>query len=411
MKAGVRAWRGHRAPGLVLGLCGAVFLAAALSQAESVPLPASSNTITVTLEYQEAEEALTSWSLSVTAQSAAFQKEPDLSPSGVRRGRLDLSVIGWQPLACIWDSGKGKLHLDLNRNEDLTDDTNGVFTATGKSRDARYQDFAGVGLTLNTKAGPYPLLLNLNLRYYTRMYASASLRSFYAGKVMLQGREWQLGVVDKPYGTPGSLQDASLLLRPWEARDKPFNVDSGMMDAFAFPTNLFFQARAYRVEGLCLHETNQVRYRVQLTERSVSRGDLRFTGQFIRRAILKDGPWTVVLDAPAGMVKVPVGTYGAYQIQVQKGDAGAGLDVWPADRGINKKITVAEGAAATLAAGGPLTNSVVVTRQGNNLWFSYRLVGVGGEQYRLLQQDRSKPPRFAVYKGDRQLASGKFEFG
>lgn len=411
MKAAVRTWRGKSVPGLVRGLGWAVSVAAILSPAAHAATASSTNTLTVTLEYQEAEQALASWGLSVTAQAAAFKKEPELSPSGVRRGRMNLGVAGEQPLAFLWDSGKGRLHLDLNHNEDLTDDTNGVFTATTKSRDGRYQDFPGVRLTLNAEAGPYPLMVTLSLRAFNTLYASASLRSFFGGKVTLQDRDWQIGIVDKAHGRPGSLRSTSLLFRPWEARNKPFNVESGLLDTFAFPTLLFFHDRAYQVEGLCLHEGKEVRYRVQLTERPVPLGDLKFTGQFIRRAILKDGPWTVVLDEPAGTVQVPVGTYGAYQVQVQKGDAGACLDVWPRDRGIARKITVVEGKVATLAAGGPLTNTVVVSRRGNTLGFSYRVVDADGESYRLLEQDRSEPPRFAVYKGDRQLASGKFEFG
>jgi hypothetical protein len=42
---------------------------------------------------------------------------------------------------------------------------------------------------------------------------------------------------------------------------------------------------------------------------------------------------------------------------------------------------------------------------------SYRLLGAGGEPYQLVKQDRSKPPEFTIHFGDKQLASGKFEFG
>jgi hypothetical protein len=42
---------------------------------------------------------------------------------------------------------------------------------------------------------------------------------------------------------------------------------------------------------------------------------------------------------------------------------------------------------------------------------AYQLVGAGGEAYQLANQDRSHPPEFAVFKGDKKIASGKFEFG
>jgi hypothetical protein len=49
-------------------------------------------------------------------------------------------------------------------------------------------------------------------------------------------------------------------------------------------------------------------------------------------------------------------------------------------------------------------------RQGKRLALNYRLIGVGGA-YQLVNQDRSHPPEFTVYHGDKKVASGKFEFG
>ena len=65
---------------------------------------------------------------------------------------------------------------------------------------------------------------------------------------------------------------------------------------------------------------------------------------------------------------------------------------------------------AVLTAGGPLTNSVSVSRRGRYLALNYQLVGAGGP-YQLVNQDRSHPPEFTVYQGDKKVASGKFEFG
>ena len=74
------------------------------------------------------------------------------------------------------------------------------------------------------------------------------------------------------------------------------------------------------------------------------------------------------------------------------------------------RITVNDTKPAVLTAGGPLTNSVSVIRQGRKLSLNYQLVGAGGA-YQLVNQDRSHPPEFTVYQGDQKVASGKFEFG
>jgi hypothetical protein len=43
------------------------------------------------------------------------------------------------------------------------------------------------------------------------------------------------------------------------------------------------------------------------------------------------------------------------------------------------------------------------------LLLNYELLGVGGEIY--TGPDRAKPPTFTVCKGDKEIASGTFEFG
>jgi hypothetical protein len=73
---------------------------------------------------------------------------------------------------------------------------------------------------------------------------------------------------------------------------------------------------------------------------------------------------------------------------------------------------VANGAnAPVLAAGGPLTNSVGVQRQGRSLSLNYQLLGADGAPYQLMSQNRTDPPRFVVYKKGKQIHSGRFEFG
>ena len=72
-------------------------------------------------------------------------------------------------------------------------------------------------------------------------------------------------------------------------------------------------------------------------------------------------------------------------------------------------VTVGADKPATLKVGGPLVPTVKVQGQGRILRLSYELRGVGGETY--TGGDRSKPPTFAVYKGQKQIASGQFEYG
>jgi len=75
----------------------------------------------------------------------------------------------------------------------------------------------------------------------------------------------------------------------------------------------------------------------------------------------------------------------------------------------NPRISVAGTNPAVLAAGGPLTNTVSVSRNGKNLALNYKLVGADGQAYEL--QGQRKEPQWAVQRAGRQLDSGSFQFG
>jgi hypothetical protein len=256
------------------------------------------------------------------------------------------------------------------------------------------------------------VLFDLTLTAFGPLRARAELRSFYSGKAAIAGRDWQLGLVnDDPTSRAGFPTGASLLLRPWEQRDQPFRVGLGTIDAFPFSAHLFFQSQAYRLVSAFDFHTSPTNGRLTLTPQSVDLGQLAVRGQFIRRLMLHDGPWTVVLDEPTGTMPVPVGTYAAYRIQLQQGDVAAYPTVWPADRGIQENVVIESGGLTQLTAGGPLTNMVEVQRRSQHVVFNHRLVGADGHSYRLTNLDHSQPPRFTVYQGDQAVASGNFEFG
>jgi hypothetical protein len=327
---------------------------------------------------------------------------------------LNFGLPREQPIAFLWDATQGKLYLDLNRNGDLTDDSDGKFSSDSGGPKDVLQSFKGIRLMLQTQSGRRPVVLDLDLWDYrsgnSAIYATAKLRSYWSGKFTLEGRDWQLGVIERPQTSDFSGRNGYLLLRDWGKRDEPLNVEDGSLDAFVFPANLFFRGKAYRVECVPEQQDDRSRYRVQLAEQPVGLGEVKISGEFIRRLILKGGPFTVVLDEPSGTSQVPLGTYSGYQVQLQRGGVIASLDQLSSEQGVSKRIVVKGGMTAALV-GGPLTNSVTVSRRGKSLVLSYRLVGAGGETYRRLQQASSKPPRFTIFQGEKKLASGEFEFG
>jgi len=361
---------------------------------------------TTVLEYTEVPYSFINWGCRVVVRSTPFPKEPAFGSGNIIRGDLQFGDSASNSIAFAWSPAAGKLYLDLNHNLDLTDDAAGVFVCPAKGS----QTFSGIRLPVKTVAGDRETLMDLNLYHYgSRSGCTAAVHSFWQGRVMLQGVECQVGVVENPFSRSGLAPDGYLLLRRWAARSEPFSTDNGSFVAFPFPRKLLYQNQACRLD--CTNELlgNNARLKLQFTGEQPALGELKINGHFIQRAILPGGPYLVVLDQPETVVKVPVGKYNRPEVWLKQGDTVAYRPTYAVrpDQG----IAVDGNKPGVLTAGGPLTNSVSISRQGKSLRFDYQLLGAGGEVYQLARVDRSQPPEFAVYRGDRKIASGKFEFG
>ena len=313
----------------------------------------------------------------------------------------------------LWQFDAGKLFLDQNRNGDLTDDPAGVFSAAHAEWN---QTFTNVHLLFNTPAGKCPMLADISF-YDSRSgpNCTLTLHSFWQGKVMLAGRDWQVGLIPNDLGhpifAPGqtvAYENDQLLLRPWEKRNQTISVGVAS-DTVPLMQKLFVNGHAYQVTRITGLPNGEIKPTLQFAEQSAVLGELKITGKYIQRLILPGGPYLVVLDRPADTVKIPVGSYHQPNVLLEQGSNRA----WCTDGSwvSGRRIVVDAKTPAGLDAGGPLTNSVIATRRGRNLELSYRLIGAGGATYQLDNQDRSRPPEFAIFKGDRKVASGKFAFG
>jgi hypothetical protein len=396
-----------RAASLVVSLLGLALVAVEPSRAQEAADSSVGQVVTADLDYQDVSFSFESWGVPVSPRSSPFKNEPAFGGGKVVRGLLLFAGGTSNEMAFAWNRSAGKLYLDLNRNLDLTDDTNGVFSRLGASQD-NYQTFRDIRLPFKTAAGTRLTCLDLNFFDYGRLNCSAAMRSFWQGKVTLQGQDWQVGLLGTPDEQRSSLETGNLLLRPWSERNKFFSLHSGSLEAFPFKPKLFFGNQAYQLQCTNEGQGDSAKARVQFTEQKPSLGELRIAGDFVRRVTLEGGPYMVVIDKPEPVVRVPVGSYGTSKVCLKKGDAEAYLD--GRTQSSTGRITVSDSKPAVLTAGGPLTNSVSVSRRGKYLALNYQLVGAGGA-YQLVNQDRSHPPEFTIYQGDQKVGSGKFQFG
>jgi hypothetical protein len=136
-----------------------------------------------------------------------------------------------------------------------------------------------------------------------------------------------------------------------------------------------------------------------------AQGELKIEGKFIKQLVLesKDGE-RQRFDQPAESIKLAAGQYRVREVHLE-----GGYDCIIRQFSDEDWITVDANKPATLKAGAPLKQILKAERQGRILALSYELSGIGGENY--VRDDRSSPPTFTVYKRDKKIASGTFEYG
>jgi hypothetical protein len=387
--------------GLGLGIPAQFSAGAAPAEPAAASTPAS---YTVDLNYQETDEELVSRSVGVRLQTNPFQKEPALPGQNVFRGSLLWGPRPEQAMPFVWDKGRGRLLLDLNRNRDLTDDPKGLLASAPRGDS---QTFTNIHLVLAAGTGDRSVRLQIDFNSYqgSSVRAYAGLCSYWEARLSLDGKEWQFGLVETAPDGKASVSPRYLLLRSWAERHRPFHLTSSSPDFFDYTTNLFFGNRAYALDCRYDPAGDSPKYRVTFKEQSPRLGELKVTGADLHRIILTAKPtMTVVLEQPAGTVKLPVGSFSLDEIWLRKGEVEAGS--FGAGR-----LNVDARRPTSLVAGGPLTNSVEVKSQRESLRLDYKLLGPGGRAYQVPSRADTRPPEFAVFQGTNRLAAGKFQYG
>ena len=374
--------------------------------------------LSIPLGFRETPYSVIAVGLGHTEQSGRFFREPPGASSELRRGKLHFHAAQ-SSMAFLWDVERNHLVLDLNRNEDLTDDPGGTIGASAEPISSasafRHAVFPGVTLILPSESGEVRYLVDFNFsEYRNRLNVYAQVRSFIDGKATLDGREWQLGVASD-LGVAPSLPDHNyLIVRPWEQRDQPFEVRDGSLTAFPIPKELFIARQLYEIQ--LNRVTNEAL--LSLTQKAAELGEIQITGTFLRRVLISNSSRArsqvrtpalharmLLLEAPTGSVHVPVGVYNRLQAQVGNGPFSASA------RELTRQVHVSNDRPGALEVGGPLTNSVSFAQRGGTLVLNYRLIGAGSDPYSIATIDSQHPPEFAIFHDDRKIASGKFEFG
>ncbi|NIP54598.1 MAG: hypothetical protein GWN67_21170 [Phycisphaerae bacterium] len=156
--------------------------------------------------------------------------------------------------------------------------------------------------------------------------------------------------------------------------------------------SLFLSVLVLLPTGICLS---------QVQEEGPATGELKLEGKHIQRLIFMDKKSKrEKYENPGESIKLPAGEYQLREIHLEGGYISRYSGRW---------TTVDKDKQNVLKVGAPLKQSVKAKRRANLLVLDYELLGVGGRKY--VQARRGAPPQFAIYRGDKKIASDKFEFG
>ncbi len=334
-------------------------------------------------------------------EKVTFEREPDFGQRDIVRGLLPTGLEERNFVGFAWDRSEGKLYLDLNRNRDLTDDPDGVFQS-GSTR--QYQTFEGIGLEVQLDSVRLPYVIRMTIYDFGRggTHCNINVVSGFSAEIELYGERWYLAVVDNMDGKLGRGDNFVL---------KPVNLDFGLGHeqlSLSVPETVFFDGRNCDLSFEFQPGETKPSLRVTLTELERPMGQLDIEGKFISRLVLEAGSSLVLLDLPEESVSIPADNYRCRDIYLYDGQVGL---FRAGNVGRVGSISVRENESVTLKIGAPLNNAVEVKRTGNILTLNYKLVGEGGQSYEALRGRSENPPTFAIYKGDKEIASGKFEYG
>jgi len=329
-----------------------------------------------------------------------FKKEPAYSGAKITRGAILLNRDRNENIGYAWDSDGGKLYIDQNRNGDLTDDPDGVFSDGTRSEFTEEYTFHNVRLTQGDGVSniPYVIEIGLSSVAFLGGMTTTTIHSGWQGDLDLPEGRWRLEVADNLDGVIGP--DDLVFLYPAD-RNRPGTSDDTDFAKWYQPGKPVFFGHRKRNLAFAFKEDA---LEVAITESSPPLGELRIEGKSIRQLQL-DGPCRVLLDTPGETERIPLGKYKVSRVLVQGGE-----NVWASSRPENVFLQIADAAPASLKVGGPLQNTLKAERLSSRLDFSYSTVGVGGEPYEL-KRDYANPPRVLLCKGDARTPLGSFEYG
>jgi len=338
-----------------------------------------------------------------------FKKEPDLGKGKIFRKILQIGKDRKIQIPFAWNKSKAKLYIDFNRNLDLTDDPNNVFS----SSKIQFFKFDNIPITIIIK--DHPVIYYATFYFYEsrQMQCYLYISSSWQGDIDLPGLKARMTVFDDmngeiEYSDIGMRKAPNdrFILQPLSFKDRSTTYTAESFHSFTqlpISRKLHFNERSYNVSYEFEKQGEEVLLKTIFEEVSPDLGIISLPGKYIKELILY-GEYQVLLYSPSPEARIPAGSYIRGKILLSKPDTSREISADPNGFTLNKDKTL------VYRVGGPLKSRVKISPMERwNLSLLYTLSGIGDEEY--TGSDQDNPPRFEIYKGDKKIFADKFQFG
>ncbi len=321
-----------------------------------------------------------------TGREIAFSREPAYAGGQVVRGQL---LLRSNQIPFAADVEGRKLYLDLNHNGDLTDDPEGVF----EGEKGWQLQFSSVQLKIEHEELVLPLVLSLS---FMGEHCYGQVSSGWRGEIELDGRPWLVEV---------STLDG--VLEPGNGRFWMRPPELTQQGGVGLPRQLALDGSLYQLEYAFAAGADQpelvVRFKPDAPAQS---GTLRLAGGHLRRLVLHHNHQVAILSDPPVELTLPAGHWQVADVQAGPGGKGS---LYVPEQMHEFKTNIPVGGVGELNLGGKLTNSVTVERRGTDLSINYQLVDSDDHAWRPIRREGT--PQAEIWKGEKLLAQGNFEYG
>jgi hypothetical protein len=193
--------------------------------------------------------------------------------------------------------------------------------------------------------------------------------SWWQGKMNVGGTDWQVVAIDELSAPTGPVAAKHLLLRPWAARTNRVYLGDPTSGLVEFPQKLFWMGHAFELSARTDNSGDAPVCRLRFAPAQPRLRELSRAGDFLEYAVLVDtNGYVCVLTGNQLGTKMPEGAYSVSATWLQRGAT-------VAFRLPGQQTVFDARIASTFPLGGPLTNSVSLTRTGKNLLLEYQVSG------------------------------------